>query len=177
LSAAADDVHKVGVPLAMVVFVGVLTAILNSGVFGEIADDSLPKQSQVNPWLFELLFNAISPMKMMVGALLVALTLRFDYTRDPATRPIIARSTEPVEVPRNLPKFKASLSATGMATLFVSISLSRLGVSIFRMPEDLREKLLMLVTMYVSLLVVPTVVALKARQEGVLRDWWTYEET
>jgi hypothetical protein len=162
LSAAADDVHKVGVPLAMVVFVGVLTAILNSGVFGEIADDSLPKQSQVNPWLFELLFNAISPM---------------NYTRDPATRPIIARSTEPVEVPRNLPKFKASLSATGMATLFVSISLSRLGVSIFRMPEDLREKLLMLVTMYVSLLVVPTVVALKARQEGVLRDWWTYEET
>jgi hypothetical protein len=161
----------------MAILIGIITAILSSGIFGEIADDSVPKQSQVNPWLFKLLFNALSPMKMMVGALLVALTLRFDYTRDPATRPIIARSTEPVEVPRKLPKFKASLSATGMCALFVSISLSRLGVSMVRMPEDVRETFLTLVTMYVSLLLVSTAVALKARQEGVLRDWWTYEET
>jgi hypothetical protein len=162
-------------------FTGLIIKAVN---YFKPSDGSAPTSgsdaAEISPWLISIMSNISAGLPFWLPGILLAITLRFDYARDRSVALHNAHKTsDPVVVPAKVPAFRPTLFNAGLAGTALSLVAARVVVSWFTASESDTENQarVQLVGMFLCLVCVPGAIALRARSEGVLRDWWNYEET
>jgi hypothetical protein len=162
-----------------------LTGLIITAVnFFKPSDSSAPKSgsdaAEISPWLISVMSNISAGLPFWLPGILLAITLRFDYARDRSVAlPNTHKTSDPVDVPANVPHFRPTLFNAGLAGTALSLVAARVVVPWFTASESDTENQarVQLIGMFLCLVCVPGAIALRVRSQGVLRDWWNYEET
>ncbi|RSH90510.1 hypothetical protein EHS25_001115 [Saitozyma podzolica] len=170
-----------GVMLGAFAFTGLIITAIN---YFKPSDGSAPNSgsdvAEISPWLVQIMSIISAGLPFWLPGILLAITLRFDYSRDRSVAlPNTHKTTDPVDVPAKVPAFRPTLFNAGLAATALSLVAARAIAPCFTSgkSESETQASVQLIGMFLCLVCVPGAIALRARSQGVLRDWWNYEET
>jgi hypothetical protein len=162
-------------------FTGLIITAIN---YFKPSDGSAPNSgsdvAEISPWLVQIMSIISAGLPFWLPGILLAITLRFDYSRDRSVAlPNTHKTTDPVDVPAKVPAFRPTLFNAGLAATALSLVAARAIAPCFTSgkSESETQASVQLIGMFLCLVCVPGAIALRARSQGVLRDWWNYEET
>ncbi|WVQ97970.1 hypothetical protein IAU59_005090 [Kwoniella sp. CBS 9459] len=137
------------------------------------AQESEQKPQVMSPWIADIgmLFNVGGGL--MLPASLLAVTLRYEYMRSSAPRPLPVDEEHKVIVPTSVPKFEKPIFNTGLTTLVLGILIHNLVVPRLISFDDMSRNIMIYFSGAPS-----AVVGLMAAAwyKGKFNDWWSYRD-
>jgi hypothetical protein len=103
-------------------FTGLIITAIN---YFKPSDGSAPNSgsdvAEISPWLVQIMSIISAGLPFWLPGILLAITLRFDYSRDRSVAlPNTHKTTDPVDVPAKVPAFRPTLFNAGLAATALS---------------------------------------------------------